>query len=77
MIVLIPALLAVAVAGTPVVPVVKKANDRLVCKSEARTGTRFTTRICKTKDEWEAISEQNIRDAHDMINRPVIETRRD
>ncbi|MBO9575104.1 MAG: hypothetical protein J7494_05160 [Sphingobium sp.] len=29
-------------------------KPRKVCHQEVRTGTKFTTRICKTQDEWDA-----------------------
>jgi hypothetical protein len=48
------------------------SSDRMVCKSEIRTGTRFKTRNCKTWREWEAIREAHRRAAKEMIDRPVI-----
>ena len=31
-----------------------KPKPRKICREEARTGTKFTTRTCKTQDEWDA-----------------------
>jgi hypothetical protein len=52
------------------------ASDKLVCKLKPRTGTRFPSKTCRTTAEWDQIAEQNKRDAADMTNRPVLETRR-
>lgn len=51
-------------------------EDRVVCKSQKATGTRFEKKTCMTVKQWEAMREQNRRDAKDMIDRPEIETRR-
>jgi hypothetical protein len=51
-------------------------EDRVVCKYEVSTGTKFKTKTCKTHKQWEAMREQNRRDLKEMIDRPVIETRR-
>lgn len=51
-------------------------EDRVLCKYQVSTGTKFKTRTCKTQKQWEAVREQNRRDLKDMIDRPVIETRR-
>lgn len=53
------------------------ADDRIVCKLQAKTGTRFKSKICRTHLQWEEMRAQNQRDAKEMIDRPVIETRRD
>ena len=50
----------------------EKGEDRLVCKSKAKTGTRFQTKTCRTVREWDQIAEQQKRDAAEMINRPQI-----
>jgi len=34
--------------------VTAKATPKKICHEEIRTGTRFTTQICKTKEEWDA-----------------------
>ncbi len=51
-------------------------GSKVVCKRESKTGTRFPTKICRTKAQWEALSEQHKRDAKEMIDRPQIEDRR-
>jgi hypothetical protein len=38
--------------------------DTVVCKYDAQTGTRFPTRICHTKSQWDKMA----RDARDYIN---------
>lgn len=53
-----------------------KAGDKLICKKEAKTGTRFPTKICHTRAEWDAISEQNKRDFKDALDGPRVDTRR-
>src|SRR5206468_4333572 len=52
-------------------------DNKVVCRFEQNTGTRFQTRICHTNKEWDKMREQQLRDAHEMIDRAVIETRRD
>ena len=52
------------------------ADDKVVCKTDAKTGTRFKTNICKTRLQWEQMREQHLRDAREVIDRPQIETRR-
>ena len=47
-------------------------NDRLVCKYELKTGTRFKERMCKSFKEWEAQREQHRRAAQEMIDTPKI-----
>ena len=54
-----------------------KDGAKLVCKREAKTGTRFPKKTCHTRAQWDQIAEQNKRDAQEMINRPIIETRRE
>jgi hypothetical protein len=44
-------------------PATAKDPDKLICRREARTGSLVgTTRSCKTRKEWAAISEANRRD---------------
>ena len=47
-------------------------TDRLVCKYELKTGTRFKERSCKSFKEWEAQREQHRRAAQEMIDTPKI-----
>lgn len=46
--------------------------ERVVCKYEARTGTRFKKHICHTRGEWEAMAAAAQRNAHEMADRPRI-----
>jgi len=48
------------------------AKDKMVCKRTQRTGTRFYSQICKTAGQWEALAEQQKRDAREMIDRPQV-----
>jgi hypothetical protein len=70
------------IAGTFYVPVAASANDepqsedKLVCKHRKKTGTRFTTKTCKTASEWDRMAEENRRTANEMINKPFISTAR-
>ena len=74
--VLLPALLLTLSLQTPVAAKDKpKSPDDVICKTDAKTGTRFRTRDCRTRAQWEAQAEQQMRDAKEMIDRPVIETR--
>ena len=72
------ATLQAGIASSPAVVSFEDKADpaRQVCKREARTGTRFTSTTCKSAAEWERMREQHMRDAKEMIDRPVIETRR-
>jgi hypothetical protein len=53
-----------------------KSEGRLICKHSKKTGTRFTTKICKTAAQWDRISEESRAEANEMINRPIISTER-
>ena len=46
------------------------APDKQVCKTQPRTGTRFQSKICKTRSQWEAEAEQARRDVADHVNAP-------
>jgi hypothetical protein len=37
----------------------------MICKSQVQTGTRFSTRICRTKAQWE----EQTREARDYVDR--------
>ncbi len=72
-------LLILAVAMLPVAASAEdkpKPDDRMICKREKKTGTRFTTKICKTAAQWEAISEAAYRATGEMMNRPQTDMRR-
>lgn len=50
-------------------------GSRKICKRTQRTGTRFYSQICKTAAQWEAMAEQQRRDAKELVDRPQIEIR--
>jgi hypothetical protein len=54
-----------------------QAAEKMVCKRLVQTGTRFKTRICKPKGEWDAEREASARSAKEMIDRPVVNTDRE
>lgn len=56
---------------------VKKDRDEVVCKHQKRTDSRFTTKTCRTRAQWDEMAEQQKRDYAETRNRPVIETRKD
>ncbi|MBO9668963.1 MAG: hypothetical protein J7485_00445 [Sphingobium sp.] len=45
---------AAGFAADPTGEVIAKGKQKKICHEEIRTGTRFTTQICKTKEEWDA-----------------------
>ena len=51
-------------------------EQAVVCKYQAKTGSRFKSKDCKTQLQWEQMRIQQQRDAEEMFNRPTIETRR-
>jgi len=52
-------------------------DNKVVCRFEQNTGTRFQTRICHTNKQWDKIREQQLRDAKEMLNTTIINTKRD
>lgn len=49
-----------------------RANpDRVVCRREAATGTRFVKRICRTQREWDEITEKSQESFREVQNRPI------
>lgn len=65
-------------SGPDVVVVGEQVNpeQRVVCKSQRATGTRFEKKTCMTVRQWDAVREQHRRDAKEMFDGPQIETRR-
>jgi len=55
----------------------ERAEERVICKSKAKTGTRFKTKTCRTVAQWDQMAEQHRRDAAETIDRPQIEIRRE
>ena len=65
---------AVAVAETT--PPTKEA-DEVVCKSSAKTGTRFRTKTCRSRAQWERMAEEAKRSYSETRDRPTIEIRKE
>ncbi len=59
-----------AVAAATPETAAKKDEDRIVCKRQAPTGTRFAKKTCRSKKELDAIAESAKRTAREMIDRP-------
>jgi hypothetical protein len=53
------------------------AGQKIICKERRKTGTRFTTRTCKTAAQWDKMAEEHRANAREMIDRPQVEIRRD
>jgi hypothetical protein len=68
---------APAAPGDSIVVTGQQYEKKVVCRFQQNTGTRFQTRTCHTNKEWDKMREQQLRDAHEMIDRAQIETRRD
>ena len=49
-------------------------NNKVVCRYEQDTGSRFQKRTCHTNKEWDDIREAQLRVAKEMFNQPEIET---
>lgn len=75
--------LAVAAFGIPLscssvaygAPETDKATDagqKIVCKHHRKTGTRFTTKVCKTAAQWDKMSEVHQAGIKEMVDRPQI-----
>lgn len=47
--------------------------DRMICKYQLQTGTRFKTKVCKTAAQWEEMAEQNRAGLKELVDRPQIE----
>ena len=55
----------------------KDDREEMVCKVQKRTDSRFTTKTCRTRAQWQEMAEQQKRDYAETRNRPTIETRRE
>jgi len=76
---LTPALMLLAVQ--PEQPIVVDA-DRLrrdpaavICKSQPQRNSRFRARTCKTRADWDRMSEVQQREWHDLVDGPKFDTR--
>jgi len=61
-------------AAQPSTTVAKTQADpgRLVCRREAKANSRFTTKVCKTAEEWEQRAETAREAFGETQNRPTI-----
>lgn len=65
----IAAILATAMpAAAQSVDAEDRAEERLVCKKQKKTGTRFTSRTCMTAKAWEEQAERYRREGKSMID---------
>ena len=53
-------------------PAASKPEEQIICKHQARTGTRFTKKTCRTKAHWEEMAETAKRQAAEDLNKPTI-----
>lgn len=51
-------------------------KDPVICKHQKKPNSRFTTKVCHTKSEWEAIRQAASATWKEARDRPTIETRR-
>jgi len=49
-------------------PPAKPAKDKMVCKEEPVTGTRFGKRVCRTESEWRQLRQDAQNDTSRMQN---------
>lgn len=49
-----------------------ESEERMVCKYQMQTGTRFKTKVCKTAAQWEEMAEAHRKGLTDLVNRPQI-----
>ena len=63
---------AAAQVGGPTVKTSREGGDRLVCKRQAKANSRFTTKVCKTVDEWDDQAETARQAFADEQQRPMV-----
>lgn len=61
-------------SATAATTVAKTRSDpgRLVCRREAKANSRFTTKVCKTAEEWEQRAETARQAFSETQQRPMI-----
>ena len=59
--------------ATASIPNGRDLQNKVVCKYELKTGTRFKERSCRTVKDWDAMREQHMRDAKEMAG-PTVNT---
>ncbi len=47
----------------------KDDGDKVICRAVRETGSRIPSRICRTKDQWAAITKENTDAAENTLNR--------
>ena len=52
-------------------------EQKFVCKQDAKAGSRFAKKICKSKAQWELLAEEHKRAAKDLVDRAKINTCKD
>ena len=61
-----------ALATEAAVTTKKDDQEKIVCKERTKANSRFSTRLCLTKAEWELRAEQHRKAFDEIQNRPVI-----
>ena len=64
-------------ASTPAAPASTPSNpaaddNKVICKQQKASGTRFAKKKCMTKAQWDLMAEQHRRDAEEWLNKPTI-----
>lgn len=49
-------------------------KEKIVCRQQPKANSRFMTRVCLTKAEWEFRTEQHRKAIEEIQNRPYIST---
>ena len=66
--------IAPATAEVPGQAPAKQDPNKIVCKTQAEKGTRFTSKTCKTRAEWDQMAEEHKRAAKELVDRPKVNT---
>lgn len=68
---------APALSGSPAAATADGEGQKMVCKHQKSSTSRVPKKTCRARAEWDAIEEGAKKAAAQMMNRPVIETRRE
>jgi len=52
-------------SGSNIVITGQQFENKVLCKSQASTGSRFQTRVCHTNKEWADMREQSMREMNE------------
>lgn len=63
---------AVTAPAQPAATPATSPGSRRVCREETRPNSRFTTKICKTTDEWAQRTETARQAFSEVVDRPVV-----